>query len=310
MSAEMLERIKGAKNKYAKRTSNVIKIREGKVKIRILTSKANEKFWADCGTHWIKTEAGGKPVAVTGCHDIVREEPCPICTAIEKAAKSSVDDESLAVIKEWKGRRVILLNVLVRSGPDASTEPQILEITPSTFSNLLSIIEEYSKEFNPLDPDNGLDFIIERKGKGKNDTEYTVMPAPKSEPVPNSTLERLHDLDEFIKKEFFRGEETKALKAIVGMTGITMSSIGGPRGTSLLTSSVGSIDSEALEKMEKTEATEDRSAEEAPVTKAKPSMLKSKSKSETKPADDFGTELKADDIDALLGELDELIDLK
>lgn len=225
LSPELAELIRKGKNKYARNSGNTVKLKEGKTRFRILPAKDGGKFWFDLGVHWIKTERDGKPVAVVGCNDLVHDKACAVCTAVEKAIKSAVDDDSLNLMKEWKSKKSILLNAIVRSGADVGPDPQIMEMTPTTFGNILSMMDEYAAEFgNVIDINTGMDFIVERKGKGLN-TEYTVMPAPKSEPVVKGAMEKLHDLAEFADKQFFKGDETKAITHIANMTGINVSGI-------------------------------------------------------------------------------------
>jgi hypothetical protein len=248
LSPELLALVKKGKAAYTK-SSRSVKLKEGKTTLRVV-GKPNEKFWADLGVHWIKTEKNGKPVAVCGCDDIVHQKPCLIDTAIDRASKAASDDETLAIIKEWKVKKSVLVNALVRSGSDASEEPQVVELTPTTFGQILSTIEEYANsdiDILSFGPD-GMDFIVERIGKGL-DTEYRVMTAPKSKPVPAGTLERLHDLDAYIEKEFFRGDERKALVAIANMTGVSVGgpALSGPSGTALLTGPSGVVDDAEVE---------------------------------------------------------------
>lgn len=244
LSPALLASIKGAKNKYSRSQNNSVKIKEGKTTVRILPGDPavnNGKFWAELGVHWIKTEKNGKPVAVVGCHDEVYDRECPVCTMISKAMATAVDDESIAIIKEWKTKRTSLFNAIIRDGADKSDDPQILELTGGATGNLLGIIAEYdAADVNILDLTEGMDFVIERKGKGF-DTEYTVMPAPKSKPLDKKVMDKVHDLQAFIEKEFFRGDEAKAINAISQMTGVPALGLAAPRGTALLTSKAGTV---------------------------------------------------------------------
>lgn len=232
MNAALLQKLKDAKNKYASRGTNVFKFKEGKTHIRILTGaigsrtdKDASEFWRDLGVHWIKQSADGKPVAVVGCTEVVSGEPCAICNAIEASGGSQTDDETLNLMKEWRARKNVLIVALIRSGSEANEEtPQICELTPGTFSDICSVLETYTDEENdPLDLKTGMDLIIERTGKGKNDTKYKVMPAPKSKPVPAAALDNMPDIDAHIQKEFFRGDEPRALRAIGVITGVDTS---------------------------------------------------------------------------------------
>lgn len=291
--AEFLAMIKSQKNKYSRNTSRTVKLKEGKTRIRLLQANPTAKFWADLGVHWIKPEKGAKPIAVVGCHDHVHGTPCPVCTMIEKCMKSAVDDESLGIYKDMKTKKSVLVAALIRSGEDKSDDPVILELTPTTFGNILSMIETYADDYgNVLDPKTGMDFTIERKGKGL-DTEYTVMPNPKSDPVPKGVLEKMPDLDEFIEKEFFRGEETKALSALSQMSGLTSPGLPGAARPSLLTKPV-----------EEEPAVSEFDEPTPPVKAARPAAAP---KAAAKPKDDdFGSDLSPEAMDDILSELDDI----
>lgn len=222
LSPSLMAAIKGAKAKHSRGgLTKIVKVKEGKTKVRILPGLGEDGiFWQDLGIHWIKQEKNGKPVAVVGCHDHTYEQPCPVCTAIDKALKSATDDTEVELYKEWGARKEVLVNALIRSGSDASEDPVVLSLTSTTFAAILSVIEEYADEMgNILDPDTGIDFVIERAGKGL-DTKYTVMPAPKSTAVPKAALDKRIDLAEFVQTEFF-GKDTKALNAIASISGVT-----------------------------------------------------------------------------------------
>lgn len=219
LNPALLAAIKGAKAKHAGPKGKIVGLKEGKNRVRILPNPDPElPFWHDLGVHWIKPEKNAKPMAVVGCHDHTYDKPCPICVAIDKAAKLTTDDDELEVIKEMTARKQVLVNALMRNGENPN-DPVVLGLTSTTFSNLCSIIEEYAEEFGDvLDLKNGLDFVIERTGKGL-DTKYSIMPAPKSEAVGKDVMSRIVDLKEFVSQEYFRND-TKALNAIAEITGV------------------------------------------------------------------------------------------
>lgn len=319
----LLALVKNAKNKYS-RSSRSVKLKEGKTTLR-LVGRPNTKFWAELGVHWIKTEKNGKPVAVVGCYDEVKQQPCAVCTAIDRAAKASSDDESLAIIKDWKMKKTVLVNALVRSGSDASEDPIVVELAPTAFGQMLSTIEEYqAADVDILDLVNGVDFVVERLGKSL-DTEYRVMTAPKSKPVHPSVLEKLVDLDAYIEKEFFRGDERKALTAIANMTGISVDgpALAAPVRPGLLTGPSSAVEDAAIEEsvVEELEAAPPTASEAAPVAPAPVAAVTPKPKpvkpttSAAPPAtalaavaaaepDTFGAALPKDEVDAMLAELD------
>jgi hypothetical protein len=351
LSPELLKLVKSSKNKHT-RTGNSVQLKEGKTTIRIL-AKGADQFWFDFAVHWIKTEKNGKPVAVVGCKDEVFGEPCAICTAIAQATAQATDQDEIDLIKEWKAKKGVLVNALVRSGPDKSESPQIVELKPTVWAEIAGMIAEYQEaDVDLLDAAKGQDFIVERRGKGL-DTKYSVMLAPKSNPVPVEAFDSMLDLKEYVEAQYFRGDETKALTAIANVTGVSVSvgnQIAAPRRSAMLSAPAATVvDAEVEAAVEAELAAEDEVIEEAvveevvaeavetdeqrelrefkefqamkaakaaaekpaaaPVARAKPVAAPVKPKPAavapaTVPADDFNGALPADEIDALLGELD------
>ena len=325
----MLAVIKAAKNKFTRNNTKIVKAKEGKTRIRILPVpvvgspvSVPGQFWLESAVHWIKTEKGGKPVAVVGNSEVVYGTPSPIDAAIERAIRSASSDEDLEIMKEWKAKKSVLVNAIVRSGVDKSDDPVPFELTPTTFAAILSQIEEYESDHgNILDPKNGFDFTIERVGKGF-DTKYTVMPHPSAPPVPKGALEKAVDLFKMVETEYFRGDETKALTAIGNMTGLSMVGLAAPspRATALLTSAAARVVDAEVEEIaaEIVEAAEEKAAakveeDDEAALMAKLAALKAKKAAEVKvkkvevaekPADDFGAALDDAAVSKLLDELD------
>jgi hypothetical protein len=354
LSPELLKLVKSSKNKHT-RAGRSVSLGEGKTTIRVLANPDGSQFWADLGVHWIKTELKGRPVAVVGCHDEVYGQPCPICTAIAKATEAATSDEEIALIKEWKASKTVIVNALVRSGSNKSDEPQIVELKSSVWGQISGMIAEYMEaDKDLLDLKDGQDFVVERRGRGQNDTKYTVMLAPKSEPVKKEVLDQLHNLKEWIESNFFRGEETKALTTIAQVTGVSVNGIAklaGPARSALLTKPATVVEdaevaevAEALVEAEsetvveevveetKAETDEERELREfrefkaaqaakkaeadkaaaalnaAAVKKAAAEKLaaekKAAAESTVSKADEFNSDLPADEIDSLLADLD------
>jgi hypothetical protein len=224
LSPELLKLVKSSKNKHS-RAGKSVSLGEGKTTIRVLANPDGSQFWFDLGVHWIKTELNGKPVAVVGCHDEVYGQPCPICTAIAKATEAATSDDEIKLIKEWKANKTVLVNALVRSGSSKSDEPQVVELKSSVWGQISGMIAEYMEaDKDLLSLSEGQDFVVERRGRGI-DTKYTVMLAPRSEPVKKEVLEGLHDLKAWVESQFFRGDETKALTAIAQVSGINVNGL-------------------------------------------------------------------------------------
>lgn len=273
LDPKLLALVKKSKSKHT-RSGNSVQLKEGKTTLRIL-AKGNDQFWLDIGVHWIKLAENAKPVAVVGCREEVFGEPCPICAAIDQASAAATSDEETAIIKQWKAKKGVLVNALIRSGSDASEEPQVVELRPTAWAAISGTIAEYAEQdINVLDPGkDGIDFVVERRGKGF-DTEYSVMVAPRSKPVPDGVLDRLHDLKEFAESQYFRGDETKALTAIANLTGISVGTgnqIAAPRRSPMLAKPAAIVeDAEVLAAAEAEIADEVEVIEETPPTQPEP----------------------------------------
>ncbi|RWI35467.1 hypothetical protein [Mesorhizobium sp.] len=273
--------ISNASNKYSRSSGNRIKPKEGVNRYRILAPtpaqaawvKPDLQFWADCGVHWIKADENGKPLAVVGCESTVNQAPCPVCTAIDQAVASAIDEDSKKLYESWKVKLTVLVNVLDRSkGSSNPDDVQILELTPTTWGKVMSVIQQYGEEGEDiLDLANGMDLSITRTGKGLN-TEYSVnVAAGKSAPVKPEQIKGTHDLYAHIQKEFFRGDEPKALAAIAQISGVSMprlTSAGGARTpTRALTSQAASVADSDVQEEAALEALEEEAVveEEAPA---------------------------------------------
>lgn len=288
LSPALRKLVSNATNKYSRSSGTRIKPKEGVNRYRILVPSASEaswlpangQFWADLGVHWIKPGENDKPMAVVGCESTVYQRPSQLAAAIEMAIGSAIDEESKKLYASWKARTTILVNVLDRSkGSTNPDEPQILEISPTTWGAIMGVIQQFDEEGEDiLDANEGLDITITRSGKGLN-TQYAINTAPgKSAPVPAAALKNCHDLHKHIEQEFFRGEEAKALAAIAQISGISMpllSSGGGVAAavgrtpTAALASSAAAVEDAEDEDVDLDALNEEVAEEEAPATPAK-----------------------------------------
>lgn len=230
LSPALRKSVSEAKNKYGRSDGKRIRPKEGRNVYRILAPTKTTapwvgesgKFWADLGTHWIKAEKNGKPLAVVGSRDVCYQEPCPVGTAIDLAiSKYAHDEQTKGIFEEWKVSKNVLFNAIDRSSDAEAQEIEILEVRPTVAQQIFDLMEQYDDEgMDITDLSAGVDIVVTRSGKGLN-TEYTVNVKPGvSKPVAKDALSKCHDLHEHIAKEFFRGDETKALNAIGQIAGI------------------------------------------------------------------------------------------
>lgn len=201
------------------RRAATVKAQLGKTKIRVLPGWRNgdQTFWQDFGLHFIHgvtPDKDGKTLrAIYLCVDKVHGRPCPICEAISSGIATTKDDAVHKALGDSASSSCVLVNALVLTGDDKET-PVIFELRPSVFRQILDLIPEYG-DITSLDE--GIDLIINREGSGLN-TKYTTMPAAKSAPVPKSVMDKLNDLDEYVKQEYDQGLN-KALIAVGAVAG-------------------------------------------------------------------------------------------
>jgi hypothetical protein len=301
-TAEMMERLRAKRAEYSRNDSKVVKIKEGKTRVRILLQPNEDPvdFGHDVGVHWIKGDENAKPLAVAGSRSVTFDEECMIATLIEKVITNAPDDETVAMAKLWKPTKRVYVNALIRSGDDKSESPVVLELTSSTFDQVMGAYETFydENEFSMLDPEKGIDLWIERKGKGI-DTEYLVNMTSKPVPVSKESLEKRIDLRSFIEKEHFAtGKEAQALAAITRLTGVSLSggALAGPAVKSgLLTGPSSKV----------IDADVDDLDDVVPIKK--PTATKTAKAEKPAPAK-VEDDLEDLDIDSALGELDALED--
>ncbi len=314
LSPVLQKLVSQAANKYSRSSGSRIKPKEGVNRYRILVPDVNAQFWADLGVHWIKTELsdGAKPVAVVGCSDVVHQQPCAIDTAIDQAIASAIDEESKKLYESWRARKSVLLNVLDRS--KHSTDPdavQILEVTTTTFGAIMGIVQQYAEEGEDiLDAQNGMDISLTRSGKGLN-TEYTVNVAPgQSKPVTKAHLQNANDLLDHINKEFFKGDDQKALNVISQTAQINVPRLAARTPTAALTSKAAAVAEAADEAEDLSQDLDDAAPfeveEEAPAPAPKASAKPApKAAAKPAPAPEADTS-DDDDLADVLADLDDL----
>ena len=153
-------------------------------------------WWHDFGQHFIKDHAD-QMQAVYICTNATFERPCEVCAALAAAGRAAGDDLISETLEKGKASRSVLINALMLDSKEPN-KPVILEIKRGLFEQLLGIAEEY--EGAPLDPEIGMIIKINRDGKGLS-TRYNAMPTAKTHKVDKAVLEKINNLDEYVKQE-------------------------------------------------------------------------------------------------------------
>ena len=245
MSSALLEAVKNAKNKYSRSDNKHLKPKEGRNAYRIVIPTdpnllgANGEFWADLGVHWIKTSLKGKPLAVVGSRDVCFGEACEVgfaqAAALEHANTSGYDEDTVNLIKEMRAQKSVLFLAIDRTTDAKAQSVEILEVRPSVAQQIMDQYLQYLDAGSEMfDLKSGVDLIITRTGKGLQ-TEYSVNVRPGvSQPVSADALRGCVSLREHIEKEYFKGDEKKAIATIEQIVGISVPRLAGPTQTTAL----------------------------------------------------------------------------
>jgi len=217
MDIAKLQELMKQKKAALKTTEKTIKPAPGANRYVILPGwrpAAPEVIYHEWGQHYIK-DAAGQIQAVYPCEEATYGKPCAVCQTLNAAIRSTADDETVELLKGARAAQSFLFNVLALDSADPNT-PQILEVRKSVFTQILDTAEEWGPQM--FDPANPQIIVINREGKGLN-TKYSVQISPKRHAVPKSALERVHNLDEYVRQEN-EEKQNRALSAISNVAGM------------------------------------------------------------------------------------------
>jgi hypothetical protein len=170
------------------------------------------------GQSWIK-DFDGQLLAVVGDRKITYGEDCAVRNLIFKAQAASRSDGQRKHYKEMLASSRQLVNGLVLNDPDVDpTEPQILDFSEAQWTGPVGdlIIAAAEEGDDVLSLENGFNLTVTKSGKGM-ETKYGFTLARRPSKVDPKVLEKLHDLDTFVKAKFADGERaTNAIKSLMG----------------------------------------------------------------------------------------------
>lgn len=212
-AAKLMSMMKDKKASMQKR-DKAQRPQPGKNRIVLLQGwrKGEEHVWFhEFGQHFIK-DANKQIKAVYPCADATYGKPCAVCDGLAQAGRMTSDDSIQELLGEAKAGREILINALVLDGPGAKpSEAQVYAIKRGVFAQIIELIEEWGVAVFQKE------LVITREGKGLN-TKYSVQISPKDATIPAGVIEKLVDLDEYVKQESTE-QMTRALGAINALAG-------------------------------------------------------------------------------------------
>lgn len=161
--------------------ANFMKIKAGRNIMRILPPPAGQRSpFRVTYQHYLNMPGvSGKTQSVI-CARLEAKKPCLVCAKVEELRSSQAKADQDAA-SDLFARRRVFANVIDRN--DEEHGPKIYAFGKTVHEQLLALRTDAKGGGNYAHPVDGFDIIVERKGTGKNDTEYTVRGDRNSSPL-------------------------------------------------------------------------------------------------------------------------------
>jgi hypothetical protein len=179
-----------------------VKLQVGRNVVRFLPPKVGVRTpFKVVWTHFLRVHGRDKPIPLA-CPRRESSELCPICDKGFKLRETG-NEVDFKESKKWLPRKRVYANVIDRSDPSGI---KVLGVGKQVHDQLISIRHDKEDGGNFTNPtEDGFDIVINRKGTGQMDTEYTVRVARDFTPLhddaaqANEWIEAQFDLSPFGK---------------------------------------------------------------------------------------------------------------
>lgn len=174
---------------------SVLYIKEGTTRVRILPIKEEELAYEV--THFYLNEK------LKGIYSASTfDEDCPAMNAYQEL-KNSKDDDDQELAKKLSPKKAYLIPVVVYEDDkgkkiDKEKAGKLMKISNGVYQSIIDLYLDEDEWGDMTDPKDGYDIKIIRAGKGKNDTEYSVM-ACKNTPLDKEYAKTKVDLKAMVK---------------------------------------------------------------------------------------------------------------
>lgn len=197
------------------RGTDFMKLKVGKNVVRILPPAPGKNTpFRVVHQHFVRLPTQPDPVIFV-CPRMETRTPCPVCSQSAKL-RSSGNPADRDKAWELQPKRRVFAAVIDREAPELG--PRVLAFGKQIHEELVALRDDEDAGGDFTHPVSGYDVVIERKGTGKNDTEYRVRRVPRESPLSADAAEMagwadsLPDLDAFAK--------VKPLSEIMAMLGM------------------------------------------------------------------------------------------
>jgi hypothetical protein len=159
-------------------SGDVLFLKMGITHVRILPPHEDAKSWfREYKEHGLRP--GGKFQTYT-CPSII-DLPCPICEHGDKLYDTA-DEANILAAKRFRPKKQYLYNVYIHSSPDGKSLKDGIHIMKSgsiVFKELMEYDSDHAGGWGDItNLRAGVEFRIERSGKGRFDTKYSAKPMP------------------------------------------------------------------------------------------------------------------------------------
>ena len=159
-------------------SGDVIFLKSGITHVRILPPHEDAKSWfREYKEHGLRPEGKYQTYTCPGVND----DPCPICEHGDQLYDTK-EEANIKAAKRFRPKKQYLYNVYVHSSPDGKSLKDGIHILKSgslVFKELMEYDSDHAGGWGDItNLKAGVEFRIERSGKGRFDTKYSAKPIP------------------------------------------------------------------------------------------------------------------------------------
>lgn len=159
-------------------SGDVLFLKQGITHVRILPPHEDAKSWfREYYEHGLRPE--GKFQTYT-CPK-VQNLPCPICEHGDELYDTK-EEENIVAAKRFRPKKQYLYNVYIHSSPDGKSLKDGIHVMKSgslVFKELMEYDSDHAGGWGDItNLIGGVEFRIERSGRGRYDTKYSAKPIP------------------------------------------------------------------------------------------------------------------------------------
>jgi hypothetical protein len=154
--------------------SEFMKLKVGKTRLRVVPGRGRKTFMS---VQQHRVEIPGEQYAR---RYTCPGKGCPICARAAELSRSGNPKDSEAAY-QLRATVKVFCNVIDRADPESG--PKVWEFGKKVWGQVESILSNEDAGGDFTDPNDGFDLIVDRKGTGKNDTEYKVLAARQASPL-------------------------------------------------------------------------------------------------------------------------------